>query len=101
MVRLTDHPDMTLDVYRGRKTTIQQQLAAFADCRVSGDCVSNLLTIRVHCFANCLIHAVMRIGTSSREINLPFECFASLSHLVSSLKGKSLLLHQELRVNNI
>ena len=25
MVRLTDRPDMTLDVYRGRKTTIQQK----------------------------------------------------------------------------
>ena len=25
MVRLTDRPDMTLDVYRERKTTIQQQ----------------------------------------------------------------------------
>ena len=25
--RLTDRPDMTLDVYRGRKTTIQQQLS--------------------------------------------------------------------------
>ena len=25
MVRLTDRLDMTLDVYRGRKTTIQQQ----------------------------------------------------------------------------
>ena len=24
VVRLTDRPDMTLDVYRGRKTTIQQ-----------------------------------------------------------------------------
>ena len=24
MVRLTDRPDMTLDVYRGRKTTIQR-----------------------------------------------------------------------------
>ena len=24
VVRLTDHPAMTLDVYRGRKTTIQQ-----------------------------------------------------------------------------
>ena len=24
VVRLTDHPDMTLDVYRGRKTTVQQ-----------------------------------------------------------------------------
>ena len=26
MVRLTDRPDMTLDVYRGRKTTMQQQI---------------------------------------------------------------------------
>ena len=25
VVRLTDRPDMTLDVYRGRKTTQQQQ----------------------------------------------------------------------------
>ena len=25
VVRLTDRPDMTLDVYRGRKPTIQQQ----------------------------------------------------------------------------
>ena len=25
MVRLTERPDITLDVYRGRKTTIQQQ----------------------------------------------------------------------------
>ena len=25
VVRVTDHPDMTLDVYRGRKTTTQQQ----------------------------------------------------------------------------
>ena len=26
VVRLTDRPDMTLDVYRGRKTTIQYDL---------------------------------------------------------------------------
>ena len=26
MVRLTDRPDMTLDVYRGRKTTNQQKI---------------------------------------------------------------------------
>ena len=25
LVRLTDRPDMTFDVYRGRKTTMQQQ----------------------------------------------------------------------------
>ena len=28
VVRLTDHPDMTIDVYRGRKTTIQQMFGA-------------------------------------------------------------------------
>ena len=29
VVRLTDRPDMTLDVYRGRKTTIQQQQKSY------------------------------------------------------------------------
>ena len=37
--RLTDRPDMTLDVYRGRKTTMQQQQQCFA-CSVH--CDSNL-----------------------------------------------------------
>ena len=34
VVRLTDRPDMTLDVDRGRKTTIQQQLL---NVRLAGD----------------------------------------------------------------
>ena len=29
MVRLTDRPDMTLDVYRGRKTTMQQLFLSY------------------------------------------------------------------------
>ena len=29
VIRLTDRPDTTLDVYRGRKTTMQQQHAGF------------------------------------------------------------------------
>ena len=32
MVRLTNRPDMTVDVYRGRKTTMQQLLAASYEC---------------------------------------------------------------------
>ena len=38
VVRLTDRPDMTLDVYRGRKTTMQQQqnLLITADLDVKG-----------------------------------------------------------------
>ena len=31
VVRLTDRPDMTLDVYRGRKTTIEQQPPPYTD----------------------------------------------------------------------
>ena len=36
VVRLTDRPDMTSDVYRGRKTTMQQQqqqLPTDSSCR--------------------------------------------------------------------
>ena len=39
VVRLTDRPDMTLDVYRGRKTTIQYNISwmsPFAILGVSG-----------------------------------------------------------------
>ena len=32
VVRLTDRPDMTLDVYRGRKTTNQQQQVFEKNC---------------------------------------------------------------------
>ena len=34
VVRLTDRPDMTLDVYRGRKTTMQQKSAILVSCGV-------------------------------------------------------------------
>ena len=37
VVRLTDRPDMTLYVYRGRKTTIQQQYNNI-DVRLLADC---------------------------------------------------------------
>ena len=36
VVRLTDRPDMTLDVYRGRKTTIQQQQQPLFCCPMGG-----------------------------------------------------------------
>ena len=36
VVRLTDRPDMTIDVYRGRKTTIQQQQIYSPINRING-----------------------------------------------------------------
>ena len=44
VVRLTDLPDMTLDVYRGRKTTTQQQ----QNFRVNQDLDDNSTTIVIN-----------------------------------------------------
>ena len=42
VVRLTDRPDMTLDVYRGRKTTMQQKQQQMLLCFMS---VHDLLSV--------------------------------------------------------
>ena len=39
VVRLTDRPDMTLDVYRGRKTTIQQYSSPFNNISIVLSCL--------------------------------------------------------------
>ena len=52
MVRLTDRPDMTLDVYRGRKTTTQQQqIKSFSTrcCCVHGRNALLKLSFTHHC----------------------------------------------------
>ena len=46
VVRLTDRPDMTLDVYRGRKTTMQQQ------CNMCETCHLDLIHIPIKLHEN-------------------------------------------------
>ena len=41
VVKLTDCPDMTLDVYRGRKTTVQQQQQQLRKIQVKNNEVSS------------------------------------------------------------
>ena len=46
VVRLTDCPDMTLDVYRGRKTTIQQQQRTKKPfCVTQNDVINNFAVV--------------------------------------------------------
>ena len=44
VVRLTDSPDMTLDVFRGRKTTMQRMMAFKIEsvCDIISDTISQL-----------------------------------------------------------
>ena len=50
MVRLTDRPDMTLDVYRGRKTTTQQRFGPAKLTRGRADSGAELVSDRVDLF---------------------------------------------------
>ena len=55
VVRITDRPDMTLDVYRGRKTTIQQ-IEAFVICILISVCYQLGICLFLH--AICLFTCV-------------------------------------------
>ena len=49
VVRLTDRPDMTLDVYRGRKTTMQQQQQVFNIFSRTNGLMALRLVVRRYC----------------------------------------------------
>ena len=59
VVRLTDRPDMTLDVYRGRKTTMQQLYSGICRCLSKGLFRSDRCTCKVasklNIFFACLV----------------------------------------------
>ena len=74
VVRLTDRPDMTLDVYRGRKTTMQQQQKNFICCQRWD---SNSL-LSVHKPTTLVIQNVILIGFVASEKNL-FKYVGGLS----------------------
>ena len=58
VVRLTDRPDMTLDVYRGRKTTMQQQqqqqqlIGVFANAEMADLIINVMLGGHFHSIIN-------------------------------------------------
>ena len=55
VVRLTDRPDMTLDVYRGRKTTMQQQQQQQGTRKVLAYIRNSLLARKIKHLANTCI----------------------------------------------
>ena len=66
MVRLTDRPDMTLDVYRGRKTTMQQQQIC-----INRDVLKD--------------HIRVRAGDHDNKVDDDFEEEFEVEHLISHL----------------
>ena len=72
VVRLTDRPDMTLDVYRGRKTTIQQQRRCRCKCERTDTPLSRIVIFSTKCMPYTFLGApvsqkVMRWPTDQQS----------------------------------
>ena len=66
MVRLTDSPDMTLDVYRGRKTTIQQQ----QHCHTLNDRFTQLCFLNIpHWDSGIVVHILLVVYHSQQVLS--------------------------------
>ena len=80
VVRLTDRPDMTLDVYRGRKTTMQQDLTCLFDFVsayfATGALYSPPMSYPSFCFK-------LHLSTFYGQTNFKFSCtkdFCTFEH---------------------
>ena len=71
VVRLTDHPDMTLDVYRGRKTTKQQQQQP--PCHKKLISIYDIDLIRCVQEAECGLRNKIQYGLSTKSIICGYE----------------------------
>ena len=65
VVRLTDRPDMTLDVYRERKTTIQQQQHVSTNTKKKKEKKKRVI---VKAMKNCLINLNINILRHTNQI---------------------------------
>ena len=60
VVRLTDRPDMTLDVYRGRKTTMQQQQQIYSHNNKLTEALTRFVSNdNLVCFSKSIVLAVL------------------------------------------
>ena len=77
MVRLTDRPDMTLDVYRGRKTTIQQQQCMY------GKVLNPIALRKAKIVYNFGLSQCNRVKLwDKKELNFPFGTNGRFVHIV-------------------
>ena len=81
VVRLTDRPDMTLDVYRGRKTTIQQPTNCNLNAKLPLQLVMSHYTDTLQASFSWSANAHMKWGLCSTSfwLLLGFNFFCDLS----------------------
>ena len=71
VVRLNDRPDMTLDVYRGRKTTMQQQQQPTPMEDVTKHVKVELVEVLFYFFAVLFFHEMSWVRSGLLRIFLP------------------------------
>ena len=86
VVRLTDRPDMTLDVYRGRKTAMQQQQQQLA--RLQSFSVTDLMLSGIHVETDLKLRNISGCLIDLAPGN---QCVTNYKHLNILSVGKNLL----------
>ena len=77
VVRLTDRPGMTLDVYRGRKTTMQQQWTVTYRSSYPDSCIIPFKFIDIH------PHTTLQVATVIETLKCTFNKNLNLANLKS------------------
>ena len=93
MVRLTDRPDMTLDVYRGRKTTTQQQQQGVAETQTELQCDTVKICMSFRGIKLC----INVLGQNSVSL---IHMFSACLNCVASFKSLHQILYEEMRRQN-
>ena len=75
VVRLTDRPDMTLDVYRGRKTTKQQQQPTIVRSMTKHNSIWSKALIMPLTIWNCVLFYKQQNYFSENGLILPRNYF--------------------------
>ena len=93
VVRLTDRPDMTLDVYRGRETTIQQQQQSLSVAYYANRKIilffSNIIPHSLKPHPRKMPHATRRIRSACFDVYDAFTSAYTTLSVIHSIAVKS------------
>ena len=76
VVRLTDHPDMTLDVYRGLKQQHNNN---------NNNLIACISENRTSCMNSCITRFRRYFGLYIRQIKLEFGCMQKYAHFTINI----------------
>ena len=85
MVRVTDHPDMTITVYRGRKIArqVQQKHLERREIRLTSNMEDSMIRIQLHVKPRPWVACSLHVQSTELQIRGGIEDNSKISFLIS------------------